>query len=314
MENKEYMAHSISSLERNKLPVALRRVRNLRVLGYLAVIIAFAASLAGCVKVELNETEHPDGGRIILLTTDWTDRGAGIDIPAGYSMKAGDYSDTLYGTSNTVNNIFTPGEYRINIWNTADNIAVTSSSGMTAEGEVAIAYYGNALLGWFFTGTADQTIEADRDYTVNVAMRQQVRQLTLALEPTGNAKDFVTGITASLSGVVGAIDINTGSPAGSAVSVALAFAKGDDDRYYSVIRLLGITGTDRKLSLTLNYAGGNPSSQTLVCDLSGRLADFNADKRTPLVLNAEALITPTDTGFTADIDEWRENGGTIIAE
>jgi hypothetical protein len=301
MENKiiNYMKDNISSFK------IIRQASSVRAVKYLPAIIAFAISLSGCVKVALDYTDHPDSGKIILLTTDWTNRGAGIDIPAVYNVKVGDYTTTLSGATNAVNYLLAPGEYHINIWNTADHISV--------NGSTANADYGQALLGWLFTGAADQTIEADMDYTVNVDMRQQVRQLTLELEPTGDAKDFVTGIAASLSGVAGAIDINTGDPAGNAVSVDLAFAK-DGGKYYSVIRLLGITGADQKLTLTLNYANGNPSSQTIVCDLSSPLADFNADKKTPLTLNAEAIVTPTVTGFTATIDDWIDNGGTIIAE
>jgi hypothetical protein len=157
-------------------------------------------------------------------------------------------------------------------------------------------------------------IEADRDYTVNVEMRQQVRELTLALEPAGDAKDLVTGVTASLSGVAGAIGISTGNPVGDAVSVALVFAKGADGTYYATIRLLGVTGTEQNLTVTLHYANGHPATQTLVCNLSSPLAAFNADKKTPLTLNAEVLVTPTATGFTATLDDWGENGRTITAK
>jgi hypothetical protein len=249
-----------------------------------------------------------------LLATDWANRGRGIDIPAGYNVKAGDYTITLSGTTNTVSRLFAPGAYHINVWNTADHISVAPSLEGRAGGEVATADYSNGLLGWFFTGVADRTIEADRDYTINVPMRQQVRELTLVLEPTGDAKDLLAGITASLSGVAGAIDINTGNPVGDAVSVDLVFAKGSDSKYYDAIRLLGTTGTEQKLTVTLSYAGGNPSSQTVVCDLGSPLAVFNTDEQTPFVLNAEAIVTPTATGFTTTIDNWVENGRTIIAK
>jgi hypothetical protein len=261
---------------------------------------------ASCVKVDLNETNHPGSGKIIRLNTDWTHRADNVAVPDNYTVRIGDYTTTLSGTTNAINRLFAPGAYYIHIWNAVDQI--------TVGGTTATADYGNGLLGWFFTGVADQTVKADRDYTVTVNMRQQVRKLTLVLEPTGDAKDLIPSVTASLSGVAGAIGINTGNPAGNAVSVDLVFAKSDDGKYYVSIRLLGVAGTDQKLAVTLNYSSGNLTAQTIVCDLSRQLAAFNADKKTPLTLNAEAIITPTETGFTATIGDWTETGETIIAE
>jgi hypothetical protein len=169
-------------------------------------------------------------------------------------------------------------------------------------------------LGWFFTGSQDLSIERDRDYAFTVAMQQQVRQLTLVLEATGSAKDKITAIDATLSGVAGAINIDNGNPTGNAVSVVPVFTRQTDGKYYATIRLLGITGNAQTLTVTLSFAGGNPSSVTIPCDLSDPLATFNADKKTPLTLNATTVVTPTEAGFTAAIDEWVNNEGYIIAE
>ncbi|MDR1866136.1 MAG: FimB/Mfa2 family fimbrial subunit [Bacteroidales bacterium] len=257
------------------------------------------------MKVALHDTDHPGGGKIVSLNADRTDVGTGTDVPADYNVKIGDYTTTLSEMTGAVD-LLPPGTYHVNMWNTAEHI--------TVDGTTATADYSDGLIGWFFTGVADQTVEADRDYTIDVPMRQQVRELTLALEPTGDAKDLIADVAASLSGVAGAIDIETGNPVGAAVSVNPAFEKGSDGKYYATIRLLGVTGTEQKLSLTLRYAGGNPSAQTVVCDLSSQLAAFNADKKTPLTLNAIVVVTPTANGFSATIEEWEENGKTIIAK
>jgi len=280
------------------------------------ILIAVIAALTSCVKVELHRTDHPDGGKIIALRTDWTYRASDVAVPDSYDVRisnnassAGNWEGTLSGASNSVTNLFPAGQYHINIWNSAEHITV---SGTTAAADYSSPPDGD-LLGWFFTGVADQSIEADRDYTVDVAMRQQVRCLTLVLNVAGDAADRVTGITATLSGVADAIDIDTGNAVGNAVTVALIFAKGDDGKYYATIRLLGVAGSEQHLTATLTYAEGNPSSQTVVCDLSNPLAAFNADKKTPLTLNAQAIVTTTATGFSATVDEWAGEGGTIIA-
>jgi hypothetical protein len=277
---------------------------NYRIIPVILIILLQIVVQTSCVKEPLYNTDHPNHGRIISLTTDWTNRGEGINIPGNYTLKAGDYTTTLSGTTNEVNNYFEAGAYHINIWNTANNIAVA--------GTTATADYSNEP-GWFFTGAQDAVIEKDRDYAFTVPMQQQVRQLTLELEITGDAKDRLTSIEASLSGVAGAINIDNGNPVGDAVSVALDFIRRDAINRVSTIRLLGITGNTQTLTLVLHFEGGNPSSYTIPCDLSDQLAAFNADKKTPLTLNATSVITPTEAGFTATIDDWADNTGNVIA-
>ena len=43
----------------------------------------------------------------------------------------------------------------------------------------------NNAPGWFFTYTEQVTIGKDKDYPLTAAMKQQVRELTLVVEPTG---------------------------------------------------------------------------------------------------------------------------------
>jgi hypothetical protein len=273
------------------------------------VIIAAAAiaGLTACSKGDSNNTDHPAYAQIISLTTDWSDRGEGIAIPDPYTVTVGDWSAALHGTDNAVENLFPAGTYRINVWNEAASISV---SGGTATAD----YSAGTPLGWFFTGTQDVTLEHDRDYSFTVAMHQQVRELTLALEPAGDAKDRIAGIDATLSGVAGAITIADGNPAGAAVTVALAFESRTDGKYYTTIRLLGIAGSEQTLTFTLHFADGNPSTHTLTADLSDKLAAFNADRKTPLTLAASLTVTSSLAGISATIDEWTDNDGNIIAD
>ncbi|GHT34170.1 hypothetical protein FACS189415_3410 [Bacteroidia bacterium] len=285
--------------------LSLRTLKSLKTLKSLTALAAIVCCQTSCVKETLYDTDHPNHGKIISLTTDWTDKSGDIAIPGSYTVKIGDYTTTLLGTTNEVNNYFEAGTYHINIWNTAEHIAVS--------GTTATADYSNGLLGWFFTGTENVTVEKDKDHAFTVPMHQQVRQLTLELEITGDAKDRLTGIEASLSGVAGAISIDNGNPVGDAAAIALDFTRRDAINRVSTIRLLGITGNVQTLTLTLHFEGGNPSSYTVTSDLASGLAAFNADKKTPLTLHSILVITPTQTGFTATIDPWIENGGNVIA-
>jgi hypothetical protein len=276
-----------------------------------SLFLALVFCLTSCVKEPLYETDHPDHGRIISLTTDWSNRGEGINIPTNYSLKVGDYTTTLAGTTNEVNNYFLVGVYPVNVWNLATNISV---SGNTATAVYPLPFGEEARGEAFFTGSQEVTIEKDKDYAFTVSMRQQVRQLTLVLEAAGSAKDKITAVDATLSGVAGAINIDNGNPIGNAVTVSPVFTKQSDGIYTATLILLGITGNAQTLTVTLSFTAGNPSNVTIPCDLSEPLAAFNAEKKTPLALSATIVVTPTEAGFSATIADWTSSGENIIAD
>jgi hypothetical protein len=269
-----------------------------RIIPVILIILLQIVVQTACVKETLHETDHPEHGKITLATV-WDDRGEGIAIPAAYTASIGDYAAALQGTTNGIDHLFPAGQYAVHIYNVADNIAV--------NGTTATADYGSGLPGWFFTGTENVTVEKDKDYALTVPMHQQVRQLTLELEITGDAKDRLAGIEASLSGVAGAISIDNGNPVGDAATIALDFRKGIT-YYTATTRLLGITGNAQTLTLTLHFEDGNPSSYTITSDLASGLAAFNADKKTPLTLSAQLLETPTETGLSTVISDWIAGG------
>ena len=253
--------------------------------------------LTACDK---NNTDHPQYGKIISLTTDWTDRGEGVDIPADYTVSAGGYSTTLSGSVNSIDNLFEPGRYSVYVYNRV--------AGITVSDNRATADYTAGISDWFFTGKEDVMLDRDKDYTVVVSMQQQVRQLTLELELSGDAGSRLTGIDAALSGIAGAWNIETNKPsAGSAVTVPFAFTK-VAGRYCATIRLLGMIDSAQELSLTLQFTDGNPASYTVTSDLSGLLTAFNSDKKRPLVLSAIMVVTPTQGGFTSTISDWVSGG------
>jgi hypothetical protein len=275
-----------------------------RVIPAILAILLQTAVQTACVKEPLYSTDHPNHGKIISLTTTWNDRGEGIDLPSAYTVKIGEDTAALSATDSRIENLFPAGAYTVNVWNDADNIAVS--------GATATADYSNGLTGWLFTGAESVNIEKDKNHSFTVAMHQRVRQLTLVLDITGDARDRITAIEATLSGVAGAISINNGNPEGAAVTVSPVFAQAGG-KYSAAIRLLGITGNAQILSLTLHFADGNPSTHTLTSDLSDRLAAFNADRKTPVTLAAILTVTSAEAGFQAVIDNWTGSGGDIIA-
>ena len=287
---------------------------------YKTSLLAAALLLAAtsCVKDELHDTPHPDTGKI-TVTADWTDRGDGVDTPAEWTVTMGGYTGTESGETHAPDYLFNPGDYTLAAYSTPENITISGSTATVAPtaGDGTGSFISNAP-GWLFTSVQKVTIEADTDYDLTSTMHQQVRQLTLVIEPTGDAADRIESIEGALSGAAGTMDFATGTY-GAASDVALYFTRiteGDDaGKWTATVRLLGITGNTQILTATLTYSNGNPQPTELESDLTAALADFNADKTEPLTLGGTIAETPTEAGVEAGITGWEKiDGGGVDAE
>ena len=284
---------------------------------YISIMAAAAGLLltASCVKNTLYNTPHPDYGKI-TVTADWSARGEGIDIPAAWTVSMDDYA------THAPDHLFAPGSYTLAVWNPAEGITVsgTTATVAAATGNRAgtEAFVDNAP-GWFFTYTEQVSIEKDCDYTFIAAMKQQMRELTLVIEPTGDAAGRITEIAASLTGAAGTLDFATDTY-GAASSVVLPFTKitegADAGKWTATVRLLGVTGTEQLLTGEIRYADGNPLPTTLESDLTEALKDFNAGKVGPLMLGGTLVETPEETEFSGfEITGWETvEGGDVDAK
>ena len=283
--------------------------------------MAAAVLLSSCVKDTLYDTPHPDYGKI-AVTADWSARGEGIDIPATWTVTMGDYTGTETSATHTPDHLFAPGSYTLAVWNPAEGITVNGTTATIAavtENWVNTGVFVNNAPGWFFTYTEQVTIEKDKDYPLTAAMKQQVRELTLLIEPTGDAAGRITEIVAYLTGAAGTLDFATDTY-GAASSVVLPFTKitegADAGKWTATVRLLGVTGTEQLLTGEIRYADGNPLPTTLESDLTEALKDFNAGKVGPLMLGGTLVETPEETEFSGfEITEWETvDGGNVSAE
>ena len=276
--------------------------------------LALLLTLGGCVKDELHDTPHPDTGKV-TVTADWSDRGEGVDIPAEWTVTMGGYTGTETGATHSPDYLFNPGSYTLAVYNPADGITV---SGMTAA---VAATDGGCIVntpGWLFTSVQEVEIEADTDYSLTAVMHQQVRELTLVIEPTGDAAERIESIEGTLSGAAGTLDFATGTH-GTPSEVKLHFTKiteGDDvGKWMATVRLLGIAGNSQRLTATLTYTDGNPQPTSLNSDLTAALDGFNDDKTTPLTLGGTLAETPDEAGFTGEITGWETvDSGGVDAE
>ena len=284
-------------------------------------IILTALLLSSCVKDTLYDTPHPDHG-MISVTADWSARGEGIDIPATWTVAMGDYTGTETSATHAPDHLFDPGSYTLAVWNPAEGITVNGTTATvaaaTGNDAVAGAFISNAP-GWLFTSVQQVLIEKDTDYPLTAAMKQQVRELTLVVEPTGDAAGRITEIVAHLTGAAGTLDFATDTY-GAASNVVLPFTKiteGDDaGKWKATVRLLGVTGTEQLLTGEIRYADGNPTPTTLKSDLTEALAAFNTGKGESLTLGGTLVETPEETEFSGfEITGWETvEGGDASAE
>lgn len=284
----------------------------------IMAVAAIALSLTSCVKDDLYDTPHPDYGRI-TVSADWTERGEGVPAPEKWVISIGDYTAEETGSTHEAERLFEPGDYRLITYNPAVGITV---AGTTATVSTASGERGNAFIsgnpGWFFTAVQEISIAKDREHLFTATMRQQIRQLTLIIEPTGNTADAIENIAGSLSGVAGTLDFATGTH-GTPWDMELHFTKitegTDAGKWKATVRLLGITGDVQQLAATVTFAGGNPKPVNIESDLSEVLARFNTDKTSPLTLGGSMVDAPGEAGITATIDKWEEvDAGNINAQ
>ena len=278
------------------------------------VAAALTLAATSCVKDELHDTPHPDYGKI-TVTADWSDRGGGVDIPAEWTVTMGDYTGTETGETHSPDYLFKPGGYTLAAYNIPEGITISGTMATVAAAD------GGCIVntpGWLFSSVQEVAIEADTDYSLTAVMRQQVRKLTLMIEPTGDAANRIESIVGTLSGAAGTLDFATGTY-GTPSEVELHFTKitdGDDaGKWMATVRLLGIAGNLQRLTATLTYTDGNPQPTALESDLTEALDGFNDGKTAPLTLGGTIAETPGEAGFTGEITDWETvDGGGVDAE
>lgn len=293
----------------------MKRVIKLQLVGAVAI----ATLLAACdVKDPIYNTPHPEHGKI-TLTTEWDGIGEGLTAPVSYtvatlpaatSAATGGYTATLNGATNTLDHLFDPGAYRILVYNTPQHITVSSTTASVEAATPPAGLSGTFIHNapdWLFASATDAVIEADKEHAVAAVMQQQVRELTLIIEPTGETTDRIESITGTLSGVASSLNFADGTHAAPSV-VMLEFSEitqGDNaGKWAATVRLLGTAGEQQRLAATIYFTDGSPAPVPIDSDLTTELAAFNADKRKPLTLGGSVVDTPTGAGFGAIIDDW----------
>lgn len=263
----------------------------------LLIALAAMAVLAGCdVKDPIYDTDHPDKGKI-TLTTNWTKRTAGADIPQSYTARVGDKTAVLSGSTNALPDLFAPGSYTLYIYHDTDKMTVSGTTATVSSTSGVV----DPMPGWLFTTKKTVTVAAGQTQTVTVEMKQEVCQLDIELTVTEGDPARITKVEGTLAGVAAAWDFDTDTPVGDAAKVQSEFTK-SGDKITATMRLLGIVpATPQELTLTVTFSDN--STQTITKDLSSLLTDFNADQHIAVKITAD-VKTPSEMELTATISGW----------
>lgn len=283
---------------------------------YIGMAGAAALLLSSCVKDELHDTPHPDHGKV-AVTADWANRGENIPVPEKWTVSIGEYTGEETAATHAPDYLFEPGGYTLAAYNEPEGITI-SGTAAAADTDPDNAGCITGQPEWLFTSVQEISINKDRDHEFTARMKQQVRELTLVIEPAGDARERIAAITGTLSGAAGTLDFATDTH-GKPSNVALTFTKVTEGtntgKWTATVRLLGIAGERQTLAGTIVFTGGTPQPMTLESDLSASLADFNTDKKTPLTLGGEVVETPDAAGFTVTINDWHPiKGGSVVAD
>lgn len=253
---------------------------------FLLVVI-----MTSCTIIDL---ENPLKGKI-TLTTDWSNRTEGIEIPANYTVIIDNQTLTFNNITNSLPEL-EAGTYPIRIYNTADKITISGTS-------VTVATTGNVvdpLPGWLFTALTEAAYTDFKIETIRAVMQQQIRQLTIELTVTEGDPERIASTAATLTGIANSLDFKTNTYSGTSLSVAPVFTR-SGNKLTTSVRLLGTTNEVQKLSLKLKFTDNR--EQIIESEVSSQLVYFNLDKHIPLIISGN-LNTPIEVGMQGTINGW----------
>ena len=283
-----------------------------------------ALLLAGC---DVTDPIYDSVGEV-TLTTAWTNTYLTEAPAAGYTVAVGDQSAIITQNPASVENLFQPGTYTGYVYTAADKITVSGTGEntvATVTGAATPAGASGTFIApdpaFFYSGSKEVTIEKNEEHDITVAMRQDVRELTFIIRPDGDAKVKVESINSAMNGIAGVWNLHTNTACGEAFNIAPVFTKNGDGDWTATVYMLGITGTEQKLSGSITFTTeSNLPPITFEKDLrtATGFPAFNSEKKKPLALEAHlvSVHNQLELGDFTAIPDWTGNeeevGGEVV--
>lgn len=282
-------------------------MRNIIKYNLMAVASFMVLSLSSCVKEPIYDTSHPENGAV-LITADWTEALSEEDIPQVYSLCINN-GDVLRSEKRTFcyPELLSPGKYGLFVYNEPEGISI---NGRTATVE---AHSDGLLIAqpeYLFSATRELEIAEDDTLRVSVPMKRLLSPIVMNISLDGENADRVVSAEATLSGVSGAVNLETAETDNEPKTVKLNVrliepTEGSNDgrKLELSCRILGIcAGQKQNLVVTLTNDDGYVSSVS--SDVSDNLEDINENKES---VELDGSVEAAQDGhFSGTIDSWEQ--------
>lgn len=280
----------------------------MKMIRYIPILAAAAGLLlaTSCVKDTLHNTPHPDKGAVTVSQT-------GVSAGDNYVLDIDGKSADFTGSSFTFPDLLAPGTHSL--------VAYNRTEGFTFDGRTARVNAlndetradGTAIIplpGYLKTVSQEITVTADDTLRVNAVPVQRVRDLHFELEVTQGRPELIQSVTATLSGIAGAFDMEKGQTTGEPTSTVFSFTR-NESKLTADVRLLGTMGAVQTLVLDIVFTDDGRTQHTEI-DLTEPLEDFNGDMTTGYQVEG-TLETPVgmEEG-NGEITGWEQvDGGDV---
>lgn len=298
-----------------RLPQRGFRIQKLQMPCRLLTFAAVLGLLAGCVKDDLYNTPHPDKGAVVI-TADWTEALPENTLPETYFLRMdGGEAKEVKGTNVCYPDLLTPGTHTLSAYNEAERITI---NGTTATVNLRTDGTLEPLPGYLFSAMKELDVVQDDTLRITLPMERRICPITLKLSLEGDNTGKIASIDATLKGIAGSVDLQTGIIGKESLAVTLDVKQADTKtRAYTEgtlemsCRVVGINPQERQL-LTVTVTMVDGHVQTITSDLSEYLRDLNTELK-PIELTSK-MDAPQDGHFSGTITDWKpgNNGGEEI--
>ncbi len=274
--------------------------------------------MAAMLPVACSDDEQQDTSEAgaLLISTSWMEAYDFFnDITEDYFLASVDGGDAKQLTLATYScyypDLLTSGTHSVLAYNEAKGITIDGNSARVNQLDDDTV---EPMPNYFFMAKQDVTINGGDTVRVDLEMKRLVYPVTMTLDLEKENTDRLENISATLSGVAGGVDFESGEPLPGSVTIKPQLGRyGDSSRavglgFSLLCRVMGVDTTSRQI-LTINFIMDDGSTRTVTSDLTDYLKDITTRKS----MSIKATVgIPQDGQTTGEIDSWQEQLPEII--
>lgn len=272
----------------------------------MAAVSFMVLSLSSCVKKEIYDTPHPGKGAV-LVTADWSEALSETDIPQTYSLCI-DNGNVYHSEKLTFcyPELLSPGKYDLLVYNEPDGITF---DGTTAYVDSYTDGMLVALPKYLFSATQELDVVKDDTLRVTVPMKRRLIPVLMNISLDGENAGKVVSVEATLSGVSGSVNLETGETGNEPKTVKLdvkliepADGSNDGRKIELSCRIFGVCAGQKQI-LTVKLTNDDGYESSITSDVSESLEDIVTDGSVEMDGSVEAA---QDGHFSGTIDNWEQ--------